>query len=81
MTVFEAYTPPPGPMDATLNMKRARASTKSAEPLEYMAPENVGRVDVNDNVNVNVNVNVNTDAGGRDGYSSRCAGEIGNLAR
>ena len=42
MTVFEAYTPPPEPVDATLNMKRVPVSTKSAESLEYMAPENVG---------------------------------------
>ena len=47
MTVFEAYTPPPEPVDATLNMKRVLVSTKSAESLEYMAPENVGRVNVN----------------------------------
>ena len=47
MTVFEAYTPPPEPVDATLNVKRVPASTKSSELLEYMAPENVGRVDVN----------------------------------
>ena len=47
MTVFEAYTPPPEPVDATLNVKRVPASTKSAESLEYMAPEKVGRVNVN----------------------------------
>ena len=49
--VFEAYTPPPGPVDATLNVKRVLASTKSAEPLEYMAPENnVGCVNINTDV-------------------------------
>ena len=47
MTVFEAYTPPPKPVDATLNIKHVSVSTKSAESLEYMAPENVGRVNVN----------------------------------
>ena len=47
MTVFEAYTPPPEPVDALLDMKRVPASMKSVESLEYMAPENVRRVSVN----------------------------------
>ena len=39
MTEFEAYTPPPEPVDATLKMNIVPVSKKTADALEYMAPE------------------------------------------
>ena len=44
MTEFEAYTPPPEPVDATLNMNDVPVSMKTVDALEDMAPENMGCV-------------------------------------
>ena len=44
MTVLKACTPPPEPVDATLNVKRVPVSTKSVDSMEDIAPENVGRI-------------------------------------
>ena len=46
ITDSDAYTPPPEPVVATLNMNRVPVPTKTQDSLEYMAPENVGRVNV-----------------------------------